>query len=374
MIRNISKKFFSSQKPRIINQLLINGKFVNSLSGKTFPSINPFNEEKIVDVQEGDKADIEMAVKAARQAFNSGPYKKLSSYERGLFLNKLADLIEKNIDELATLESLDNGKPFNFSKNVDIALAIKTYRYYAGYADKVHGQTIPIQGPFFCYTRHEPVGVVGQIIPWNFPILMQAWKLAPALAMGCTVVMKPAEQTPLTALRIGELILEAGFPNGVVNIVPGYGPTAGGALVEHQDVDKIAFTGSTEVGLHIMSNSSKNRLKRVTLELGGKSANIIMDDADIDLAIAQSQLGLFLNQGQCCIAGSRLFVHEKIYDEFVHKSVEAAKNRIVGDPFGKSTDQGPQIDEDQMNKILNYINIGNREGAKLLVFINLFRG
>jgi len=365
MLINHLKKHFSTLKPKIINQLLINGKFVDSVSEKTFPTINPFTEEKIIDVQEGDQADINLAVNAARNAFN-GIYRKMSAYERGLKMLKLADLIEKNIDDLATLESLDNGKPFSFSRNIDIQLAIKCLRYYAGYADKVHGQTIPIEGPYFCYTRHEPVGVVGQIIPWNFPMLMLAWKLGPALAMGCTVIVKPAEQTPLTALRVGELIMEAGFPEGVVNIVPGYGPTAGAALVEHEDVDKIAFTGSTEVGLQIISNSSRKRLKRVTLELGGKSANIIMDDADLDLAIRQSQLGLFLNQGQCCIAGSRLFVHENIYEEFVRRSVEEARKRVVGDPFAQNTNQGPQIDCEHMNNILNYISIGSREGAKLL--------
>jgi aldehyde dehydrogenase (NAD+) len=290
----------------------------------------------------------------------------MAAAERGKLLYKLADLMEKHQDELAALEALDNGKPFSFAKAADIALCIKTYRYYAGWADKIHGQVIPISGPFLAYTKEEPVGVAAQIIPWNFPALMQAWKLGPALATGCTVVMKPAEQTPLTALRVGELIMEAGFPEGVVNILPGYGPTAGQALAQHSDVDKVAFTGSTEIGYEIMRNSHKNNLKRITLELGGKSANIIMDDADIDLAIAQSQVGLYLNQGQCCIAGSRLFVHEKIYDEFVARSVEASKKRKVGDPFANDTDQGPQVDNDQFKKILGYIEAGKKEGAKLL--------
>ena len=228
---------------------------------------------------------MDRAVKAARKAFDHGPWRRMSAYERGRLMYKLADLIEKNFDEIAALEALDNGKPFSLAKAADIALVVKTIRYYAGWADKIHGATIPIAGPYMAYTKEEPVGVVGQIIPWNFPALMLAWKLGPALATGCTSVVKTAEQTPLTALRIGELIMEAGFPEGVVNILSGYGPTAGAALAQHPLVDKIAFTGSTEVGYEIMKTSHKHNLKRVTLELGGKSANIIMDDADIDLAI-----------------------------------------------------------------------------------------
>lgn len=371
MLSKVTKRSFASAshwptvKPRV-TQLLIDGKFVNSSSGKTFDTFNPATEEKITSVQEADKADVEKAVKAARKAFDHGPWRRMDACERGRLLNKLADLMEKNFDELCALEALDNGKPVNFARAADIPLSIKTYRYYAGWADKIHGQTIPISGPHFCYTKDEPVGVCAQIIPWNFPALMQAWKLGPALATGCTVVMKPAEQTPLTALRIGELIMEAGFPEGVVNILPGYGPSAGQALAQHHLVDKVAFTGSTEVGYEIMRTSHKNNLKRITLELGGKSANIIMDDADIDLAIAQSQIGLYLNQGQCCIAGSRLFVHEKIYDEFIARSAEISKKRKVGDPFAKDTDQGPQVDGDQFSKIMNYIDIGKKEGAKLL--------
>lgn len=365
---NLLKRSFASHanvKPRV-TQLLIDGKFVNSASGKTFDTFNPATEEKITSVQEGGVEDVNRAVKAARKAFDEGPWRRMAAAERGRLMYKLADLMEKHQDELAALEALDNGKPFSFAKAADIALCIKTYRYYAGWADKIQGQTIPIGGPFFCYTKEEPVGVAAQIIPWNFPALMQAWKLGPALATGCTVVMKPAEQTPLTALRVGELIMEAGFPEGVVNILPGFGPSAGQALATHKDVDKVAFTGSTEVGYQIMRNSHKENLKRITLELGGKSANIIMDDADIDLAIAQSQVGLFLNQGQCCIAGSRLFVHEKIYDEFVRRSVEVAKARKVGDPFAAETDQGPQVDNEQFTKIMKYIDIGKKEGAQLL--------
>ena len=278
---------------------------------------------------------------------------------------KLADLMEKNYDELCALEALDNGKPKGFAAAADIPLAIKTIRYYAGWADKIHGKVVPTEGNFFHYTREEPVGVCAQIIPWNFPILMQAWKLGPALATGNTVVMKTAEQTPLSALRVAELIAEAGFPEGVVNILSGYGEVTGAHLAQHKDVDKVAFTGSTEVGYEIMRNAHRHNLKRITLELGGKSANVICDDADLDLAVAQSQVGLFLNQGQCCIAGSRIFAHEKIYDEFVAKSVEAAKARKVGNQF-EDVDQGPQVDGIQMDKILNYIDVGQKEGAKLL--------
>jgi len=274
-------------KPKV-TQLLIDGKFVNSASGKTFDTYNPSTEEKIISVQEADKADVDKAVKAARKAFDHGPWRRMSAADRGRLMFKLGDLIEKNLDELSALEALDNGKPFSFAKAADISLVLKTIRYYAGWADKIHGDTVPIGGPHFCYTREEPVGVVGQIIPWNFPALMLAWKLGPALATGCTTVVKTAEQTPLTALRIGELIMEAGFPEGVVNILSGYGPTAGQALAQHPLVDKVAFTGSTEVGYEIMRTAHKNNLKRITLELGGKSANIIMDDADIDLGIQQA--------------------------------------------------------------------------------------
>jgi len=240
------------------------------------------------------------------------------------------------------------------------------YRYYAGWADKIEGKTIPVNGDYFTYTRHEPVGVCAQIIPWNFPLLMQAWKLGPALATGCTVVMKPAEQTPLTALRVGELIVEAGFPEGVVNIVPGYGPTAGGALLAHPDVDKIAFTGSTEVGRLIMSGAASTNLKRVTLELGGKSPNIIFADADIDAAIEGAHFGLFFNQGQCCCAGSRVFVQEQIYDKFVERSAQRAKARKVGDPYHADTEQGPQVSKEQHDIVMNYINKGKSEGARLV--------
>jgi len=345
--------------------LFINGKYVPSLSGKTFDSINPSTVEKIASVADGQAEDIDLAVKAARAAFDTGAWRKMSASQRGRLIYKFADLIEKNSTELALLESMDNGQPLSFSTAV-VGMTVECFRYYAGFADKVHGQQIPIEGPFLCYTRHEAVGVVAAIIPWNFPILMAAWKLGPALAMGCTVVLKPAEQTPLTALRLGDLLNEAGFPPGVVNIVTGFGPTCGRPLAHHPLVDKIGFTGSTEVGFEIIKTCHVSNLKRVTLELGGKSANIILNDADLDIAVAQAQVALYFNQGQCCVAGSRLFVQEGIYDEFVKRSVEASKKRKLGNPLDKDTEQGPQVDDIQFNKIMGYIDIGQKEGAKLL--------
>ncbi|MEM1393766.1 MAG: aldehyde dehydrogenase family protein [Cyanobacteria bacterium P01_H01_bin.150] len=345
-------------------KLLINNQWVESISGKRFETINPATGEVICDVSEADTADVDKAVEAAKNAFHNGEWRKISATRRGELLYKLADLIEQNIDDLARLETLDNGKPLTLSYG-DLNLVLRCYRYYAGWADKVQGKTIPINGDYFCYTRHEPIGVVGQIIPWNFPLLMQAWKLAPALATGNVVVMKTAEQTPLSALRVGELIIEAGFPPGVVNILSGYGPTAGAAISRHMDVDKLAFTGSTEVGHLVMEAAAKSNLKRVTLELGGKSPNIVFADADMDAAIEGAHHGLFFNQGQCCNAGSRLFVEEKCYDEFVAKSVEKARKRSVGDPFDSNTQQGPQVDQDQFDKVMSYIESGMRDGASM---------
>ena len=356
-----------SQVPITATQILIDNKWVESVSGKRFPTINPATGEKIADVAEADEADVNLAVEAARKAFESrAPWRRMSASERGKLLNRLADLVEKHADDLAKLEALDNGKPYKVARAADLALTIACYRYYAGWADKIQGKTIPIAGDYFCYTRHEPVGVVGQIIPWNFPLLMQAWKLGPALAAGNTVVMKPAEQTPLTALRMGELIVEAGFPAGVVNLLPGYGPTAGGAIARHMDVDKVAFTGSTEVGHLIMEASAKTNLKRVTLELGGKSPNIIFADADMEAAVEGSHFALFFNQGQCCCAGSRVFVEEKVYDEFVEHSTARARQRAVGDPFDAKTEQGPQVNDEQFDKVMSYIESGKQQGAKLM--------
>ena len=354
-----------SQTGPAATKLLINNRWVPSESGKTFATVNPSTGEEICQVAEADAADVDKAVQAARRAFDQGPWKKMRASERGRLLHRLADLIEQNAEQLARLETLDNGKPLSIAKAVDVTKTIACYRYFAGWADKVHGKTIPIDGDFFCYTRHEPIGVIGQIIPWNYPLLMQAWKLAPALATGNTIVMKPAEQTPLSALRLGELIVEAGFPEGVVNLLPGFGSTAGAAIARHMDVDKVAFTGSTEVGRLIMEAAAKSNLKRISLELGGKSPNIIFADTDLDDAVEGAHLGLFVNQGQSCCAGSRVFVEETIYYEFVEKSIARARKRRVGDPLDPRTDQGPQVSASQFDRIMGYIESGKREGATL---------
>ncbi len=355
------------QKPSKIKEqlLFIDGKWCQSASGKSFETVDPSTNEVICRVAEGDAADVELAVAAARRAFDSGPWSRMSASERGRLIYKLADLIESHQEELAALESLDNGKPYRDSMAADLPLTIKCYRYYAGWADKIVGKTIPVDGDFTCFTRHEPVGVVGQIIPWNFPLLMQAWKWGPALASGCTLVLKPAEQTPLTALRVAQLAQEAGFPNGVINVVPGFGPTAGAALTRHMDVDKVAFTGETSTGQLIMEAAAKSNLKRVSLELGGKSPNIVFADADIDAAVEGAYFGLFFNQGQCCCAGSRLFVEQSIHDEFVAKLVQRAKSQKVGDPFDPETTQGPQITREQQERVLSFIDSGKKEGATI---------
>jgi len=347
-------------------QLFINNQFVNSKSGKTFPDINPSTGAKIADIQEGDKADVDIAVAAARKAFDlSSPWRRMDASARGALLLKLADLVTRDVQTLATLECLDVGKPFTTAVG-DIFGAAHSLRYYAGMADKITGKTIPVDGDYFTYTRLEPIGVVGAILPWNFPLFLLCWKLGPSIAAGCTMVIKPAEQTPLTALHLASLIAEAGIPPGVVNFIPGYGPTAGSALVHHQDVDKIAFTGSTEVGRIILKGAGESNLKKVTLELGGKSPNVIFADADLDYAVEMSHFALFFNMGQCCTAGSRCYVQEEIYDKFVEKAVERAKRRTVGDPFDPKFESGPQIDNDQYTKILELIESGKKEGAKLL--------
>ncbi len=346
-------------------KLFIDGKWVDSVSGKTFDTINPATEEVITSIAEGDSADIDLAVTAARKAFEDGPWRKTDARDRGRILLEIANLIEKNKDELALLETLDNGKPISETTNADLPLVIDCILYYAGWADKIHGETIPVRGEFFNYTLREPVGVVGQIIPWNFPLLMAAWKIAPALACGNTVVLKPAEQTPLTALRLGEICQEAGLPDGVLNIVPGYGPTAGAALAEHMDVDKIAFTGEYTTGRIIMQAASKN-LKRVSLELGGKSPNIVFADSDIDSAVAGAMTGIFFNQGEVCCAGSRLFLEKSIHDEFVDKLSSRASSLSVGNPEDAGTQMGAQVSKEQFDKILGYIDSGKQEGAKLV--------
>jgi len=344
-------------------QCFIGGQWIPSASGKTFDTVNPANEEVITQVAEGDAADVDLAVKAARKAFDHGPWRTMDARERGRLMHRLADLIEEEIDELAMLESLDNGKPIREARHGDLPLTIDCLRYYAGFADKIHGQTIPIRGNYFCYTKREPVGVVGQIIPWNFPLLMTAWKWGPALAAGCTIVMKPAEQTPLTCLRLARLAQKAGIPDGVINIVPGFGPTAGAAVVKHPGVDKVAFTGEYKTAQIIMRDASQT-LKRLTFELGGKSPNIIFADADLDAAAAGTHTGIYLNQGQCCCAGSRVFVEEKIHDKLIDKLTSMNKARKVGNPMDPTTEQGAQVDKAQFDKIMSYVALGKKEGAK----------
>ena len=296
-------------------------------SGKTFATINPANEELIANVAEGDAGDIDAAVKAARKAFENSEWSRMDARDRGALMHRLCDLMEEEADELTALETLDNGKPIRDARAADLPLAIDCLRYYAGFADKIQGETIPVRGNYFTYTRLEPVGVVGQIIPWNFPMLMVAWKWGPALAAGCTIVMKPAEQTPLTCLRMARLAQKAGFPDGVINVVPGYGPTAGAALVKHPDVDKIAFTGEHLTAQTIMHDAAAT-LKRLTFELGGKSPNIVLADANLEAAVAGAHFGLFFNQGQCCCAGSRVFVQQEIHDEFVERLAHQRQPQI----------------------------------------------
>ena len=356
------------EKPR---KMLINGKWVNSISGKTFPTYNPATGEVLAQVAEGDRADIEQAVKAARKAFDHGPWRQLTASERGRLIWKLADLLESHTEEFAYLESLDNGKPLTIARAADVPLAVDLFRYMAGWTTKLEGNTIPISVPYtpgakyLAYTLREPVGVAGQIIPWNFPLLMAAWKLGPALASGCTVVLKPAEQTPLSALRLGELIMEAGFPEGVVNIVPGYGETAGAALAAHPDVDKIAFTGSTEVGKLIVHAAAGN-LKKVSLELGGKSPNVVFKDADLETAIPGAASAIFFNHGQCCCAGSRLYIEKPIFVRVVEGVAEHAKNINIGSGLDPETSMGPLVSEEQLNRVCGYLEAGFSEGATAL--------
>ncbi|CAG2105416.1 unnamed protein product [Medioppia subpectinata] len=366
-------------------QIFINNEWHNSVSGKTFPTINPANNEKLADIQEADevcvlstelsiksliiddypKADVDKAVKAAQKAFELGSeWRTMDASQRGRLINKLADLIERDRQIILDLEVADVGKPVGEAQ-FDIDGVIGTLRYYAGWADKVHGNTIPADGPQFAFTRLEPIGVCGQIIPWNYPMVMLSWKFGPALATGNTIVLKPAEQTPLSALHTAALVKEAGFPPGVVNVVPGYGHTAGAALAKHPHVDKIAFTGSTEVGKLIVQASTVN-MKRVTLEMGGKSPVVVTEDYDLDEAVQIAHDACFANAGQCCCAGTRTYVHESIYDQFVKKSAELAKKRLVGDPTKEDTIQGPLIDDTQTKKVLELIEGGKKEGAVLV--------
>ena len=345
-------------------KLLIDGQWVDG--SKKFATINPSTEEVLTEVAEASAADVDRAVQAARRAFEdrNGPWRNLSASERGRLIWKLADLVEKNIDELAELETLDNGKPIFESRYVDMPMVIDVLRYYAGLATKIHGETVNTFETAFTYTLREPVGVVGLIVPWNFPLLLASWKLGPALACGNTLVLKPAEQTPLTTLKLGELSIEAGFPAGVINILTG-GPETGKAIVAHPGIDKIAFTGSTAVGKEIMRGAA-DTLKRVTLELGGKSPNIVFADADIDSAVKGAINGIFYGKGEVCNAGSRLFLESKLRDEFTEKLVARASKMRPADPLDPKTRLGAIVSQEQMKTVLGFIEAGKREGAKLV--------
>jgi phenylacetaldehyde dehydrogenase len=347
-------------------KMLIDGRWVQAASGKNFDTHNPATGEILTTVPEGDREDIDRAVIAARKAFENGPWPGKTPSERGCLLWKLADLLEQHLEEFAELETLDNGKPVSVARVADVPLAVDMFRYMAGWATKIEGSTVPISVPnakFLAYTLREPIGVVGQIIPWNFPLLMAAWKLGPALAVGCTVVLKPAEQTPLTALRLGELIAQAGYPDGVVSIVTGFGETAGAALAAHPGVDKVAFTGSTEVGKLVVKAATGN-LKKVSLELGGKSPNIILQDADLRVAIPGSANAIFFNHGQCCTAGSRLFVHKSVFDQVVDGVVQHTKKIKVGPGIDPETNMGPLVSKEQQDRVCGYLQSGVAEGAK----------
>lgn len=346
-------------------KLFINNEWTDAVSKKTFPTINPQDETVIANIAEGDKADVDKAVAAAKKAFHRySEWRTMDASRRGLLLLKLAELIESQARYLAELETLDTGKPVK-NAEYDVYFSASVLRYYAGKADKILGNTIPADGEVLTFTLKEPVGVCAQIIPWNYPILMMSWKISPALAAGCTVVVKPAEQTPLTALAVATLIKEAGFPPGVVNVVPGYGPTAGAALTHHPDVDKVAFTGSTEVGRIILGAAPSVNLKRVALELGGKSPLVIFNDADVEKAAQIAHAAAFENAGQCCCAGTRTYVQSGIYDQFIAKAAEIAKKRSVGNPF-ENVQQGPQIDKEMYNKVLAYIEAGKQGGARCI--------
>uniref|UniRef100_A0A0D6QXE9 Aldehyde dehydrogenase domain-containing protein n=1 Tax=Araucaria cunninghamii TaxID=56994 RepID=A0A0D6QXE9_ARACU len=343
--------------------LYIDGKWVKGVEGKTFETINPSDEKVIVAVHEAGPEDVDIAVKAARKAFN-GVWRTTTPSERGVMLHKLADLIDEHSDTLAAIESLDNGKALSMAK-VDVQLSSGCLRYYAGWADKIHGKTIDTDHETFNYTKHEAVGVCGQIIPWNFPLLMWSWKIGPALSTGCTVVLKTAEQTPLSGLYAATLVEKAGIPAGVVNIISGFGKTAGAAIASHMDIDKVAFTGSTVTGRTILQAAAKSNLKKVTLELGGKSPNIVFNDANIENAISWVNFGIFFNHGQCCCAGSRVYVQSGIYDKFVESFKARTAKNVVGDPFAADTFQGPQVSQLQFDRIMGYIQAGKDAGAKV---------
>jgi len=349
--------------------LIIDGQLVPAVSGRTFATINPATGEEIAQVAHGGREDIALAVAAARRAFENPTWRRMSAVDRSNLLLKLADLIERNAEELAVLECMDNGKPASMTRWVEIEGSIRTFRYYAGWPTKFGGETLPVSprsgAQILNYTTREPVGVAGLIVPWNYPMSMAAWKVAPALAAGCTVVLKPAEQTPLTALRLGELALEAGIPAGVLNVVPGFGD-AGAALVEHPDVDKVAFTGSTEVGKLIVRGSTVN-LKKVSLELGGKSPQIVLPDADLEAAAASIASGIFFNQGQTCTAGSRLYAHASIHDRLLQLVADQAAALKIGNGLDSQTTFGPLVSEEQWDRVSSYVDIGRAEGAEVVI-------
>jgi acyl-CoA reductase-like NAD-dependent aldehyde dehydrogenase len=347
-------------------RLFIGGEWQDAASGETFDTINPATAEPLTQVASAAADDVDRAVKAARAAFEADSWQKLDSRKRGKLLYAIADQLEARADELARLETLDNGKPVREARMIDIKESIDCFRYYAGWADKIAGDVIPVPGPYLNYTRREPVGVCGAIIPWNYPLQMAAWKVAPAIACGNTVVLKPAEQTPLTALELARAAAEAGLPAGVLNVVTGFGEPAGAALVAHPDVDKIAFTGSTAVGKHIQRQAA-DTLKKLSLELGGKSPNIVLDDADVDAAVKGASMAIFYNTGQACTAGSRLLVHEKIRDEFVEKLLKRAAGFVPGDPLDPKTRLGPLVSQEQLDRVMGYIAQGKSEGANLLM-------
>ena len=352
-------------------QLFIDGRWVDAASGKTFATPNPATGQTLAQVAEADAEDVDRAVRAARRAFE-GPWSRMTASERGRVIWRIGDLILEHVEELAQLESLDNGKPLAVARAADVPLAADLFHYMAGWATKIEGNTISLSVPympgaaFHAYTLREPIGVIAQIIPWNFPLLMAAWKLGPALATGNTVILKPAEQTPLSALRLAELIAEAGVPDGVVNVLPGYGETAGAALAAHDGVDKVAFTGSTEVGKLIVHAATGN-LKKVSLELGGKSPNIVFDDADPDLAIQGAANAIFFNHGQCCVAGSRLFVQEDRFDQVVEGVADIARGIKLGSGLEPDTQMGPLVSDEQLRRVTGYLDSGRNEGAHTVV-------
>lgn len=348
-------------------QRLIGGEWVPAKSGKTFDVYDPSTGREIAKVAEGDKADIDAAVVAARRAFESGPWPRMSPLERSKLIYRLGDALEANAEEFATLEALDNGKPIRDARTVDVPGSYEMFRYMSGWATRLNGETIPISAPgnWHAYTLREPIGVVGQIIPWNFPLMMAAWKLAPALAAGCTIVLKPAEQTPLSAIRLGRLIQEVGFPPGAVNIVTGFGETAGAALAAHPDVDKVAFTGSTEVGKLIVQAAAGN-LKKVSLELGGKSPAIVFPDADMDVAIRGTASAIFFNMGQCCTAGSRLFAHRRVFDRLMDGIASEADKIRIGPGLNPETQMGPLVSEEQFTRVTGFLDSGRKEGARVV--------